>query len=118
MKLIISDKKVQNNYDIINYIESCESPNELTDLLNELSGYIQNGNIDALDAKNLLESINDRINVLNGIKALNEINSNKKLTFKPVTSSNKGMGSIILLICNIALTAVMYALLIFSKFIK
>ena len=124
MEIIVNNNKIVNYDALTDRIRECEDIDSLVDLLNELFSLITNRSIDSTDAQRLLVETNSRIQTLNNAKIAknNTQEKSKRLSlsvFKDSELSNhQGIVTAVLLVGNIAITTIMYALLFLSKVIS
>lgn len=132
---VIAMNKILNLEDVVDYIYSCSTYQELT----EIENVLKNSPIDELNIANqimpLLDLIDQNKNALleqqksdlEASKGNNNVHS-KVISMNPVSGprshyshstsiDNRGLAISILLICNVGVTIVMYTLLAIAKII-
>ncbi len=113
----LDDPTHQQN--VLDEISSIESKIDLQNILKMLSYKIQQGEISLEHAKILEEALIRREIDLDEIQKHNRNKKSKSLHFAPTSVSNRvGTASIIFLVTNVAITTVMYTLLIISHFLN
>ncbi len=123
MEIIVNNNKIVNYDALTDRIRECEDIDRLVDLLNELSSLITKRSIDSADAQKLLVETNSRIQTLNNAKLAknNTKEKGKRLSLSVFKDSelynHQGIVTAVLLVGNIAITTIMYALLFLSKVI-
>lgn len=114
-----NDEYIKN---IKNDINSLSNVQELSDIRKSISVKLQYKEIDQNTAIELLTEIKNRANYITGLKRQGKstLNGGKVMRLSPTStavSNRRGSASIIFLIVNIALTTIMYTLLIAGKLI-
>ena len=113
--LDIPDQRKYN----LDIIDSIESQKTLDDILKYLSIYIKNNRISPTNATLIYNSVMARKNQLQEELKIKRSNGGKRMKFTPTSVSNRvGSANLVFLITNIAITTVMYTLLILSHFLN
>ncbi len=107
----------------VSEIRSLNDERVLMDVLKSLSAKLYDRKIDPAHANILLDNVKSRLSVITGgnrIIGNRVVEDNQKVLKLSPTSvhSRAGTVSMVLLIANIAITSIMYTLLVISKFIK
>lgn len=103
---------------VMNSIESISDKYELEDILKSLSYRLHYKDIEPEKARELIAAVNKRLFALTNNRGTAKENKPKSLHLSPTSVSNRaGSISIAFLAVNIAITTIMYALLILGRLI-
>lgn len=110
---------ISNMDELLSFVRECNNTSSLITLLSELQGLIQNNKIYYGSAIQLQASIKAQIDAINNGYMVGKTYINRPVGARPTSvSGREGTINIILLLSGIVVTSIMYALLIFARFIK
>ena len=123
MHINVTNMEIVNLFEIYSYISSSTDIQELVSLSNDLSTHLQNKDILASDARQILSLIKSQIDIISGKNNGNNKAWNKRLTFLPEgtrptssISNQEGIVYISLLVLNILITGFMFVCLFVTRF--